>query len=80
MAKQAGGIRKQFLIVGDEVILAFVQKGKKFADCESFTEVSGDVSCKVSSICKIIISIYLMIMKELSGLFSVDLSVKAKGT
>ena len=47
MAKQAGGIRKQFLIVGDEVILAFVQKGKKFADCESFTEVSGDVSCKV---------------------------------
>ena len=48
MAKQAGGIRKQFLIAGDDVLLAFVQKGKKFPDCESFTEVSGDVSCKVS--------------------------------
>ena len=47
VAKQAGGIRKQFLIAGDDVLLAFVQKGKKFADCESFTEVSGDVSCKV---------------------------------
>ena len=48
MAKQAEGIRKQFLIAGDDVLLAFVQKGKKFPDCESFTEVSGDVSCKVS--------------------------------
>ena len=56
MVKQANGVRKQFLIVGEDVILAFVEKGQKFSECESMAEVSADVSCKVSSIRK---SIYL---------------------
>lgn len=59
MLKQETGVRKQFLIVDDEVLLAFVKKGQKFAECKQFTEVSADVSCKVSSFCKMIYSSYL---------------------
>ena len=81
MVKKMVGVRKQFLNIGDDVVLAFLENGKKFPQCESFTEVSANVTCKVSSICIINILIYLMIMKVLPGLSSVDLkeSVKEKG-
>ena len=83
MVKKVVGVRKQFLIIGGDVVLAFVENGKKFSQCESITEVSANVSCKVSSICIIIIFIYLMIMKALPGLSSVDLKeivdLKEKG-
>ena len=47
--KQEKGVRKQFLIIGNEVVLAFVQNGVKFHQCDQMTEISADVSCKVSS-------------------------------
>ena len=43
----ASKIRKQFLIVDDKVILAFVARMKKFPTCESFTDITTSVSCKV---------------------------------
>merc|ERR1719483_1538036 len=47
--KQVTGVRKQFLILNSEIILAFVTNGKKFADCTSYTEVTASVDCKVVS-------------------------------
>ena len=45
--KQVTGVRKQFLILNGEIILGFVTKGKKFANCSSYTEVTASVDCKV---------------------------------
>ena len=45
--KQANDVRKQFLILNGQAILAFVRNGKKFADCDSYTEVTSMVDCKV---------------------------------
>jgi len=47
--KQVSGVRKQFLILNGEVVLAFVTKGKKFTACTSYTEVTTSVDCKVVS-------------------------------
>ena len=47
--KQQAGVRKQFLIMNGEAILAFVNKGKKFTACDSYTEVTSSVVCKVVS-------------------------------
>ena len=58
MVKKVVGVRKQFLDIGDDVVLAFVENGKKFPQCESFTDVSANVSCKVASISINIIFIY----------------------
>ena len=45
--KQQSGVRKQFLIVGNEVLMVFVKKKKKFTQCESFSDISSSVKCKV---------------------------------
>jgi len=44
--KQAKNTRKQFLMLEGEPIIAFVLNGKKFTDCESYTEVTSSVECK----------------------------------
>ena len=44
--KQEKGTRKQFLILNGEAVLAFVKNGEKFADCDSYTEVTTQVDCK----------------------------------
>ena len=41
--------RKQFLFMEGKTILAFVPRGKKFTECSSYTEVTTQVDCKVSS-------------------------------
>ena len=46
--QQKAGVRKQLLVVGDEVLIGFIQMGKKFADCETLTEVTENVDCKVN--------------------------------
>ena len=40
-------MRKQFLFVEGQTIVAFVTKGEKFADCSSYSEVTARVRCKV---------------------------------
>ena len=50
--KQESGVRKQFLIVNNEALMAFVKKKKKFTKCESFTDISSTVKCKVRMILK----------------------------
>ena len=48
MIKNSRGVnRRQFLFVEGKTILAFVPKGKKFTECNVFTEVTGSVNCKV---------------------------------
>ena len=42
----ASNIRKQFLIVDNKVVLAFVARMKKFPSCESFTDITTSVTCK----------------------------------
>merc|ERR1719432_80085 len=44
--KGANNTRKQFLIVNDKAIIAFITKRKKFTACESFTDITTSVSCK----------------------------------
>jgi len=44
--KGANNTRKQFLIVNDKAIIAFITKKKKFTACESFTDITTSVSCK----------------------------------
>ena len=44
--KQVTGVRKQLLIMNNEPILAFVNKGKKFTACDSYTEITSSVVCK----------------------------------
>ena len=45
--QQKTGVRKQFLILDNEPILAFINRGKKFTQCSSYTEVTTSVTCKV---------------------------------
>ena len=45
--KQSNGVRKQFLILNGEIVLAFVADGQKFVNCPSYTEVTTSVDCKV---------------------------------
>ena len=45
--KQVKGVRKQLLILNGQAILGFVRNGKKFADCDSYTELTTKVDCKV---------------------------------
>ena len=44
--KQNRGVRKQLLIWKGDSILAFIAKGKKFAQCNSTTDVTSSVTCK----------------------------------
>jgi len=44
--KGSSGVRRQFLIVSDNVILAFVVKKKKFTECTAFTDITTSVTCK----------------------------------
>ena len=48
--KQVTGVRKQFLIMNNQPIIAFVNRGKKFTACESYTEITANVDCKVKHI------------------------------
>ena len=45
--KQVRGVRKQFLILHGQPILGFVRNGKKFVDCDTYTDVTASVDCKV---------------------------------
>jgi hypothetical protein len=45
--KQVRGVRKQFIMLNGQAILGFVRNGKKFADYDSYTEVTTKVDCKV---------------------------------
>merc|ERR1712088_1182313 len=47
--KGANNTRRQFLIVNDKAIIAFITKRKKFTACESFTDITTSVSCKTVS-------------------------------
>ena len=38
------------MILDGEVILAFVKKGKKITECDSYTDVTSQVNCQVESI------------------------------
>ena len=53
--KQKTGVRKQFLILDGEPILAFINRGKKFTQCTSYTEVTTSVTCKVRKLSAIIV-------------------------
>lgn len=44
--KTMKGIRKQFLIMNNEVILAFLTNGIKFPQCRKYTDVTSKVKCK----------------------------------
>ena len=46
MIKQAKGTRKQFLILEGKSIIAFVEQGMKFTDCETYVDISSEVKCK----------------------------------
>ena len=39
--------RKQFLILGGEVILAFVQRAGRFSQCASYRDITSEVDCQV---------------------------------
>ena len=41
------GVRKQFIVLNGEAVLAFVANGQKFAECSSYTEVTSKIDCKV---------------------------------
>ena len=47
--KGATGVRKQFVILTDKVIYAFITKGKKFTACDSYTDITTTVTCKVTT-------------------------------
>ena len=53
--KQQTGVRKQFIILDNEPILAFINRGKKFTQCTSYTEVTTSVTCKVRKLREIIV-------------------------
>merc|ERR1712226_301988 len=44
--KGSSGVRRQFLIVSDNVILAFITKKKKFTECTAFTDITTSVTYK----------------------------------
>ena len=46
MISTGTGVRKQFLVLNGEAVMGFVEHGKKFADCSSYTEVTGKIDCK----------------------------------
>merc|ERR1711953_266817 len=41
--------RKQFLILGGEVILAFVQRAGRFSQCASYRDITSEVDCQTLS-------------------------------
>ena len=41
--------RRQFLFMDGKTILAFVPVGQKFSQCSSYTEVTAQVDCKVTT-------------------------------
>jgi len=41
------GVRRQYLFVDGRALLAFVTNGEKFAQCANYTDITGDVKCKV---------------------------------
>ena len=43
------GNKKQFLLMDGKDIIAFTKNGEKFTNCASFTEVTSQVTCKVTS-------------------------------
>ena len=47
MLKTAAGARRQFAILNNKVLLLYVNKGTKFTDCTSYTDVTANVTCKV---------------------------------
>ena len=46
--------RKQFLFIEGKSILAFIKNGDKFADCETYVDVTADVVCKVIHVMRIL--------------------------
>ena len=46
---KAGENRRQFLFMDGKTILAFVPVGQKFTQCSSYTEVTAQVDCKVTT-------------------------------
>jgi len=44
--KKVKGVRKQFLILNGEAVIAFVENKKKFASCSSFEDITASVKCK----------------------------------
>ena len=76
------GVRKQFLILEGEPVLAFINRGKKFTQCSSYTEVTTSVTCKVrsnSNNCKIFFN-PLLYLQEIAGLATVDLGDTSQNT
>ena len=47
MIKQPRGTRRQFLSIEGKVLLAFLTFGNKFWNCETFTEITENIKCKV---------------------------------
>ena len=45
--QQPKGTRKQFISIEGKVVLAFLKIGNRFADCETFTEITENITCKV---------------------------------
>ena len=45
--KQPRGTRRQFLSIEGKVLLAFSTFGNKFWNCETFTEITENIKCKV---------------------------------
>ena len=68
MIKQVTGVRKQFLILNGEAILGFVTKGKKFANCSSYTEVTANVDCKVRRFEDIGVIFMILVFRLCQGL------------
>ena len=43
------GTKKQFFLVEGNLIIAFSKIGEKFSNCASFTQITSQVKCKVTS-------------------------------
>lgn len=79
MIKQAKNTRKQFLMLEGEPIIAFVLNGKKFTDCESYTEVTSSVECKVRAAPPSPSTSLYSFLQEVPALDEVDLDRPASG-
>ena len=44
--KKVRGVRKQFLILDGQAVIAFVENKKKFADCSKYKDITESVKCK----------------------------------
>lgn len=77
--KQETGVRKQFLIMNGEAIIAFINKGKKFTACSSYTEITTEVTCKVNINSKCT-TLLIFFIQEVNGLSNVDLSATTTTT